>query len=263
MELRQIELDGRPMRYRVAGAGHDLVVVHGLSGSWRWWSPLVTQLAERCRLHLVQLPRLGRLRAGELASWLERLLDAAGLDRVDVAGHSLGGLLATELAAARPDRVRSLVLVAPAGVPCGRGVVGRTLPLLEELYEVRTRLTTIVGDAVRTGPVSLVHGVVYVWERDLRPELGAVQAPTLLVWGERDRLVPASVADEWQRLLPRSRLVRLPCGHVPMWEAPLELAQCVLGFLGDQRLDDSGQEAGTGVGNRVGVTGDGDHTSAR
>ena len=185
-------------------------------------------LRSRSRLHLVELPRLGRLRAGEMAPWLGRLLDAVGLGRVDVLAHSLGGLVATELAMEQPDRVRRLVLVAPAGVPCGRGVLGRTLPLLEELYDVRTWLPTIIGDAVRTGPVSLVHGVVYVWERDIRAELGAVRAPTLLVWGDRDRLVPARVAEEWQRLLPRSRLVRLPCGHVPMWEAPRELASCVL-----------------------------------
>jgi pimeloyl-ACP methyl ester carboxylesterase len=263
MELRRVEVDGRPVRCRVVGDGEDLVVVHGLSGSWRWWSPLVERLAERCRLQLVELPRMGRLRAGELAPWLGRLLDVLGLDRVDVLAHSLGGLVATELATEQPNRVRRLVLVAPAGIPCGRGVLGRTLPLLEELYDVRTRLPTIVGDAVRTGPVSLVHGAVYIWERDIRAELGTVRAPTLLVWGDRDRLVPAHVAEEWQRLLPRSRLVWLPCGHVPMWEAPRELAICVLGFLGDQLLHDPGEEAGMRVGDRVRLASNDDETPPR
>jgi pimeloyl-ACP methyl ester carboxylesterase len=142
-------------------------------------------------------------------------------------------------------------------------VLGRTLPLLEELYDVRTRLPTIVGDAVRTGPVSLVHGAVYIWERDIRAELGTVRAPTLLVWGDRDRLVPAHVAEEWQRLLPRSRLVWLPCGHVPMWEAPRELAICVLGFLGDQLLHDPGEEAGMRVGDRVRLASNDDETPPR
>jgi pimeloyl-ACP methyl ester carboxylesterase len=232
--------------HRTVGEGPDLVIVHGLSGSWRWWSLLIDRLAERHRLHLVDLPRLGRLRAGGLAPWLARFLDAASLERVDVIGHSLGGLVATELAARRPATVRRLVLVAPAGIPCGRGVLGRSLPLFEELYDVRAHLKTIVADAARTGPVSLVHGVVYVWERDLRAELGAVQAPTLLVWGERDRLLPARVAEEWLRLLPHAQLVRLPCGHVPMWEAPDELARSVLAFLGEQVADDVGDEVGPG-----------------
>jgi pimeloyl-ACP methyl ester carboxylesterase len=176
-----------------------------------------------------------------------------GLERVDVIGHSLGGLVATELAAREPGRVRRLALVAPAGVPCGRGVVRRSLPLFEELYDVRRQLPTIVADALRTGPVSLVHGVVYVWERDVRAELGDVQAPTLLVWGERDRLVPARIAEEWQRLLPHSRLVRLPCGHVPMWEAPDELAANVLDFLGEQLPDEAGDDAGLRVRDRGGL----------
>jgi pimeloyl-ACP methyl ester carboxylesterase len=221
----------------------------------------VERLSKRYRLHLVELPQLGRLRAGEMAPWLGRLLEAAGLERVDVAGHSLGGLVAAELAMEDPGRVRSLVLVAPAGVPCGRGVLGRTLPLLEELYDVRRWLPTIVVDAVRTGPVSLVHGIAYVWERDLRTDLGGVGAPTLLVWGDRDRLVPACVAKEWERRLPRPQLVRLPCGHIPMWEVPDELASCMLAFLGEQAVDESGQESGLGEGDGVRLAGN-DHEPA-
>lgn len=261
MEVRRVAVDGKPVSLRTAGTGDDLVVVHGLSGSWRWWTPLVDRLASHLRLHLVELPRLGRLRAGELAPSLGRLLDEAGLGRVDVVGHSLGGLVAAELAVARPEQVRRLVLVAPAGIPCGRGVLGRSLPLLEELYDVRAQLPTIVADAVRTGPVSLVHGIAYVWERDLRAELASVRAPTLLVWGDRDRLVPPPVADEWQRLLPRSRLVRLPCGHVPMWEAPDELAAALLAFLGEEPLDDLDEDSRPGVGDGVRLAGD-DHEAA-
>jgi pimeloyl-ACP methyl ester carboxylesterase len=253
--MLRVSVDGGRVSWRVVGAGEDLVVLHGLSGSWRWWSPLVERLSGRYRLHLVELPQLGRIRAGQMAPWLARLLEAAGLERVDVAGHSLGGLVAAELAMEDPGRVRSLVLVAPVGVPCGRGVLGRTLPLLEELYDIRRRLPTIVSDAVRTGPVSLVHGIAYVWERDLRTELGLVGAPTLLVWGDRDRLVPAGVAEEWESRLPRPQLVRLPCGHVPMWEAPDELASCMLAFLGEQTVDDSGQETGLAEGDGVRLTG--------
>jgi pimeloyl-ACP methyl ester carboxylesterase len=263
MELKELELtDGAQARYRVVGDGQDVLVLHGLSGSWRWWSPLFSWLTEHHRLHLVELPKLGRIRAGEVVPWLGRLLDGAGLGQVDVLAHSLGGLLAAELAVQQPARVRKLALVAPAGVPCERGVLARSLPLIEELYNVRGRLPTIVGDAMRTGPVSLAHGVAYVWERDLRSELHNVQAPSLLVWGERDRLVPARVAEEWQRLLPDSRLVKLPCGHVPMWEAPRELAACLLEFFGDQVADDLSDERRAREMRRVRLAGNHDEASA-
>jgi pimeloyl-ACP methyl ester carboxylesterase len=263
VEPRRVVLDGRSVRYGTIGEGRDLVVVHGLSGSWRWWSLLTDRLAEHHRLHLVALPRLGRMRAGGLAAWLGRFLGAAGLERADVVGHSLGGLVAAELAAREARLVRRLVLVAPAGIPCGRGVLGRSLPLFEELYDVRTHLPTIVADAVRTGPVSIVHGVVYVWERDLRAELGAVEAPTLLVWGERDRLVPARIAEEWAGLLPHASLIRLPCGHVPMWEAPDELARCMVDFLGEELADDVGDETRLGEGNGMRLVRDDDQTARR
>ena len=263
VEVRQVELEGRSARYRVMGEGPDVVVVHGLSGSWRWWSRLAQRLAEHHRLHFVELPRLGRLRAGELAPWLGRLLDAAGLGPADLLGHSLGGLVAAELASTQPERVRRLALVAPAGIPCGRGLLGRSLPLLEELYGVRAELPTIVADAVRTGPITLLHGAVYVWERDVRAELGAIRAPTLLVWGERDRLVPPRVAEEWQAQLPHSRFVQLPCGHVPMWEAPEELAVSLLEFLGDQLPDDAADEVRLGVRDGVGLAGNDHEASVR
>jgi pimeloyl-ACP methyl ester carboxylesterase len=243
MQVTNLDLDGTPVDYRVTGVGSDVLVLHGLSGSWRWWTQVVELLAHRHRLHFVGLPRLGRVRAGELAPWLVRFLDAAGLGRPDVIGHSLGGLLAAELAAQHPSRVRRLVLVSPTGISCERGVLGRSLPLFGELLDVRGRLPTIVADALRTGPVSLVHGVAYVWERDMRSELHAVTAPTLLVWGEHDRLVPARIAEEWQELLPDSRLLRLNCGHVPMWSAPHELAASVLDFLGEEVTDHPGDEA--------------------
>jgi pimeloyl-ACP methyl ester carboxylesterase len=248
VELREVELDGTSVRYRLAGEGPPAVLVHGLSGSWRWWTSVCEPLARRRSLYLVDLPRLGRqLRAAELAAWLGRWLHAAGLDRVDLVGHSLGGLVAAELAAFEPERIQRLALVAPAGIPCGRGLLSRSLRLVETLYDIRERLPTIVGDAVRTGPLDIMRSVVFVSDRDLRTELAAVRAPSLLVWGEHDRLVPTRIAEEWQEALPGSRLVLLPCGHVPMWEVPDELAACLLSFLEDQLADQLPDEIGPRV----------------
>ena len=92
------------------------------------------------------------------------------------------------------------------------------------------------------GPLGLLRGALFVSDRDLRAELASVRAPSLIVWGKQDRLMPTRIAEEWQRSLPDSRLVFLPCGHVPMWEAPDELAACLLAFLEDQLPDDPSDE---------------------
>lgn len=255
METQHVELDGRTVTLRSAGHGVDLVAVHGLAGSWRWWLPLVEPLSERCRIHLVELPRLGPLLGRDLSAWLGRLLDAAGFGTVHLAGHSLGGLVAAEFAALQPGRVRRLVLVAPAGIPCQRSASIRVVALLAELRALRAHLGTIVGDAVRTGPAGLAHGIAYVWDHDLRAKLGAVEAPTLLVWGDHDRLVPGRLAESWQQSLPGSRVVRLRCGHVPMWESPRELASCVVAFL-HEVPNDAGDELRLRERDRVRLSGD-------
>jgi pimeloyl-ACP methyl ester carboxylesterase len=257
MELLELDVDGTPVRYRVAGTGPPVVLVHGLAGSWRWWSDVWPHLAKRRRVFLVDLPRLGRRQSAEaLSAWLGRWLDAAGLDRVDVVGHSLGGLVAAEVAASRPERVRRLAVVAPAGIPCGVGLFRRGLRLVETLYGVRRHMRTVVADAARTSPVALLRGALFASDRDLRAELGRVDAPSLIVWGERDRLTPPSVAEEWRRLLPRSRLVVLPCAHVPMWDVPDRLAECLLAFLDEELGDEPGDDVRSRVVHGVGSAGD-------
>jgi pimeloyl-ACP methyl ester carboxylesterase len=240
-ELHEVEVDGRRVRYRVTGSGEPLVLVHGLGGSWRWWSPVLELLAARRHVHVVDLPRLRDPVSGpQLSEWLARWLDATGLDRFELAGHSLGGLVAAELAAARLEQTRRLVLVAPAGIPCGRGLPGRALPLLRTLYDIRWWLPMVTVDAVRSGPLDVVRGIAFVSGRDLRQELPAVRAPTLLVWGERDRLVPLRVAEEWRQAMVDVRLEHLRCGHVPMLEAPSELAASMLSFLDDEGANEPG-----------------------
>jgi len=225
----------------VVGSGEPLVLVHGLAGSWRWWSPVLERLGRVRRVYAIDLPRRrGTVPAAELSAWLEETLRAKGLDRVDLAGHSLRGLVAAELAARRPDRVRSLALVAPAGIPCGRSVLRRSLPLTETLFDLRRSLPLVVSDALRAGPLELARGIAYVSSRDLSSQLPEVQAPTLLLWGERDRLVPLWVAEEWQRLVPHARLELLPCGHVPMLEQPAAVADRLEAFLGEELPDDAG-----------------------
>jgi pimeloyl-ACP methyl ester carboxylesterase len=235
VERREVEVDGRRVRYHAVGEGDPLVLVHGLAGSWRWWKPVLEPLTEHRELHVVDLPHLHRgWGVDRVSHWLAAVLDGAGLERVDLAAHSLGGLFAAELAATEPERVRKLVLVAPAGVPDGKGLPSQTLSLLTALYHARHSLRMITTDVVRSGPLSVAHGIEFLARRDLSDELGDIQAPTLLVWGERDELVPFRLAEDWQRLLPRARLVRLGCGHVPMLEAPGELADAMLAFL-DER----------------------------
>ena len=239
-EERVAEVGGRPIRVRVAGSGPPVLLVHGLSGSWRWWRPVLPALAREHAVHLVDVPRfaaLARFGPADAAAWLARFVEAAARGPVAAVGHSLGGLLTAQLAARRPDLVERLALVGPTGIPSGRGLLGHALPLLAAL---RRAPVHVVVDAVRAGPESLLRGALYATGRDLRPDLGAIEAPTLLLWGERDPLVPARLAEEWRRGLPDARLTVLPgAGHVPMFDAPGALAGALLAFL-EERAHERG-----------------------
>jgi pimeloyl-ACP methyl ester carboxylesterase len=210
------------------------VLVHGLSGSSSWWSAVVPRLAERYACHLLDVPRFGAaLRPDETAEWVGAWLEAAGLDRVGLVGHSIGGAAAARLAALRPELVGALVLVSPVGMPSGRRVTGYVLPTLAALGTLTpTFLARLTVDALRAGPAAIVRGGLYAARADVREQAGAVRAPTLLVWGDRDPLVPFGLADEWRRALPFARLVALhDVGHVPMVERPLAFAEALREFL--------------------------------
>jgi pimeloyl-ACP methyl ester carboxylesterase len=201
-----------------------VVLVHGLAGSSRWWRDL-EPLLHGLELDPVDLPRAP---LAEVEGWLAERLEP----RASLVGHSLGGLLAARVAARRPELVERLVLIAPAGIP-GRGHLGHALPLAHALARVRPRFAPLlVRDALRAGPLGLLAGAHAAVTTDVRGELAAIRAPTLLVWGARDRLVPAANAAAWAGALPHARVELLPrTGHLPMVERPLELSRLLLAFL--------------------------------
>jgi pimeloyl-ACP methyl ester carboxylesterase len=223
------------MPARDVGERPPLVLVHGLSGSSRWWTPVLPHLRDRFRLHLVDVPPFRRsFRPPDAAAWLEVRLEADGLECPDLVGHSLGGLVAAQLAARRPERVRRLVLVAPAGIPFGRAFAGHAVPLARAVVEARRQAVVLLHGAARAGPSSLLRGGRYATSADVRAELASIRAPTLLVWGARDDLVPAWLAGEWARHIGGAQTALLDgAGHVPMWDAPEALADSVAGFLAE------------------------------
>jgi pimeloyl-ACP methyl ester carboxylesterase len=193
------------------GPATPLLLVHGLAGSPRWWR------------HVDAGDR--PIRAVDARRAAPELDEPAV-----VVGHSLGGLQAAQLAAARPELVRALVLVAPVGVR--RAGPAYAVGLAATLAEAPpSLLATVVGDALRWGPRALLRGS---WHAARTVFAGEIRAPTLLVWGRRDRLVPPALAETWREAIPGARLVVLDrAGHVPMLETPAPFNEALREFLDD------------------------------
>lgn len=250
MADRRSQVEVGPYRIHTVEFGEEesdpLVLLHGLSGSSRWWKRNVLDLSRdfrvlvpdivgfgrtRARGRLPEIPRLAEV----LAGWMERL----GLDPVALVGHSMGGQISAHLAARHPERVRRLVLVDAAGIP--RPVTPRSVVRFARDLAPPSRwgdpafIPVIAGDALFAGPRTILRAIVHILRDDVRPLLPGISVPTLVVWGERDTLIPLAHAREFHERIPGSRLVVLSrAAHNPMVDRPDAFNRLLRGFLHEE-----------------------------
>lgn len=241
--------DGARMRFHdLPGAGRPLLFVHGLGCAGSSDYPRVAMspaLASRRRL-VVDLPGAGFSDApaafgytvSDHARALGALLESLGLDTLDVYGHSMGGAIAIELAAARPTLVRALVLSEP-NLDAGGGSFSRPIAAMSEREYVARGHMTMASEALATGDpvwaaslrvsaphaihraaVSLVRGGSPPW----RDTLATLPMPRTIVFGARSLPTPDS---EWMPAHGVRVAIVPDAGHSMAWEAPEGLARAV------------------------------------
>lgn len=232
------------------GSGTEtLVLLHGLSGSSRWWGRNVAELSAHYRLLIPDLVGFGRSPIHErlpspdasaelLATWLTRM----GVDTTHLMGHSMGGQIAVHFAVKFPTRLRRLVLVDSAGLPRPLSATSAARFALDIAGLWRWGdprfLPTMVGDALAAGPRTLIRAIGHILRDDIRALLPRITAPTLLIWGEWDSWVPLADAAEFRAGIPGARLAVLRgASHNPMIDRPSDFNRLVLHFL-------SGEEVG-------------------
>ena len=226
--------------YQVLGEGPPLILVHGLSGSMRWWVHNIQALAQHHRVYLVDLPGFGTMRRVRarfalinVAQWLLAWMDAVGVRKAHLVGHSMGGYICIWIAAHRPEVVSRLVLISPAVLSKIHSVLGYMLPLFQAIRYLTPGFFFILAyDALRAGPLTLLRATKDLLSHDAQQDIKQVTAPTLLVWGENDTLVPPSVGQLLHQQIPHSQLLILKkAGHVSMYDRPLEFNSAVEAFL--------------------------------
>ena len=239
LERRWAKIGPATIAYEVAGSGPPVVLVHGLSGSSRWWRRNIGALTPYRRVYVVDLIGFGASRArhpfalADAAGYLIQWLDQLELERVSLVGHSMGGLIAAELAADAPERVNRLVLVDPAVLPVDPHLTTHALSLLRELRTISPSfLPVLLADTLRAGPLTFWRAATALILADLRPKLALIRAPTLLIWGEHDALVPLALAHQLAQYLRYEELVVIKgAGHVPMWDRPQAFNRALMEFL--------------------------------
>ena len=246
------------VRYHVGGEGEPLLLIHGLAGSTRNWVELLPDLVQRYRVLAVDLPGhavSGSLprgaSTGDFAAAAAAVLELEAPGPALVAGHSFGGLVALRLAQSRPELVRGLLLVSPAGIVTSRPFVraiamtsttvrpGRFVAPLRHRYAERawyrralfrpwfvsdavaltSRATFGLLDAQREH-VDTRAAARAMCADDPRRDLGGIGCPVLLLWGARDAQLPVDDAFEYARRLGARLRVVADCGHLVIVERP-------------------------------------------
>jgi pimeloyl-ACP methyl ester carboxylesterase len=240
------------------GAGEPVVFLHGAAGVPPW-GPFFEKLATRYDLMLPEHPGFGASdnpaairNVADAAMYYLDFLDGLGA-KVHLIGHSLGGWMAAELAVRNATRLRSLTLIAPAGVrikglPCGDNFIWAPDELARNLFHDQSFAERMIaqGQAMTDdeADVALTNrfaAAKYGWEpRWFNPALERwlhrITPPTFVIWGAEDKILPYAYADVWKGRVPGLRVEILQqCGHLPHIEQADATAEKVLGFLAGVR----------------------------
>jgi pimeloyl-ACP methyl ester carboxylesterase len=242
-----------------------VLLIHGFGASLHTWEPWVQTLSKDLRVLRLDLPGSGLsppdagndYSDARSIALINALLEARGLQKVSLLGHSIGGRIAWTFAATAPQRVDKLVLLAPDGftspgfdygtpaqVPAAMGLMRWIAP--RWLLRMNLEPGYFSPAALSEENLSRYHDLMRApgartallarWQqtslREPQPLLQKISAPTLLVWGRQDAMIAFSNAADYQQGIARHSLLALDnMGHLPMEENPLQALPGVLQFL--------------------------------
>jgi pimeloyl-ACP methyl ester carboxylesterase len=232
-------LEHGPVVASQVGEGPHLVLIHGLAGSSSWWDRNMPALSRAFRVTAIDLPGFGsshpstRLILDEAPGMVAAFLGELGIERAHLMGHSMGGLVAGGVAADHPERVDRLVLVDAGFLSLDPTWRHRfTGPLRTLPWTSPTIIPVLLRDLARSGPLRMAGATAEVLRKDWSHKLPAITAPTLVVWGQHDRVCHPRIGEQIASSVPDARLVIIRgAGHNPMWERQLDFDREVLGFL--------------------------------
>jgi 2-hydroxy-6-oxonona-2,4-dienedioate hydrolase len=222
-------------------AAPPILLVHGLGVSGRYFLPLAERLARHFAVHIPELPGHGdssrpdhALDVPALADVLEAWLEAAGLpDQLVIVANSMGCQVAAALCVLRPVRARALVFIGPTLDPANRQMLRLAARFVGTGFFERLSLPwRLLVDYTRMGWRRYAEELRHMRADRIERRLPYVSAPTLVLRGSQDLVVPAAWASHVTGLLPDGRLVTVPgWGHALHYSVPDEAAALVRAFV--------------------------------
>lgn len=266
LETRHLRIDSLDMSYLEGGEGQALLMIHGFGADKDNWLRIARSFTDHYRVIAPDLPGFGdssspkdmRFDVDSQVAHLVKFADALGLGPMHIVGNSMGGQVAAVLASRRPELVASLALFDPLGIEQEPGVKPSiTMRRLENGENVllppdRAAFDDMLGLMFYEAPwapgvVNDYYADIWIDRRELlarifsditgryvalAPLLPTLTAPTLILWGANDEILPVGGARLLAQGIANSELVILPeCGHLPMLEKPQATAMHYRAFL--------------------------------
>ena len=247
IELRKIPTARTEVHVLEGGSGPDLVFLHS-AGGLKPDDPFLLRLAERYHVRAPLLPGYGDSpESGDIRDMLDvtlltfEVIEALGLSKPLLVGHSLGGMIAAEMAAVCPNEVDRLCLIAPAGLWLDAYPAPDLFSMLPKdfpptlFHDAELGASLITANVDIKDPKFLIPFLVTnarqlgmagkllfpIPERGLKDRIHRVKARTVLVWGDSDRVFPAPYAQAWKAAVRGAELVSVPdAGHMSTLEQP-------------------------------------------
>ncbi len=259
---KSIQVDHYKIVYVEGGKGETVLLLHGFGGDKDNWTRFSKYLTKKYHVIAPDLPGFGesskiwsdRYDIAVQVKRLHQYAEKIGLKKFHIAGNSMGGLIAGVYAATYPDEILSLGLLDPGGVidrepsQISLELAKGNNPLIVESVSDYDKLLDFlfVKPPFIPGPVKSYLAEVAVRSKDfnkkvfieanpgnqLETTIGEIRAKTLILWGDTDRVFPASGAPVLQKGIENSKVIVMKdCGHLPMIERPGETAKYYLEFI--------------------------------
>ncbi len=250
-----VNVAGTPVEMHSGGSGPPLLFLHG-GGGFGTYDPTSSALAERFTVYAPSHPGFfGTPRPGwvysitDVAHFTLTLAQQLGLSDYVLAGHSIGGWVAAEMAAMSGSNLKGLVLIDPAGIRPVRSEIAEVFmvsgdarlklgfhdPAQVPNYDFFTAEPSPAQVAVAHSNMEMLSRLAwkpYLHNPSLPHYLGKVTTPTLIVWGRQDAILPLECGELFRNAIPGSTLSVIDnCGHSPQMEKPDEFNSAVGAFL--------------------------------
>lgn len=260
-----MSLNGMNIHYRDQGEGAVIVLIHGTGASLHTWEDWTQDLIRDYRVIRLDLPAYGltgqdpqkRYSAKDYVDLLDAFLTELNVDKFNLAGNSLGGLVSWLYASYHPDKIEKLVLLNPSGFPfketpmviklAKTPIINNFIRYVTPRSFIEKNIREVYYDEtlIKEATIDRYHDLIqysgnreafidraYIEREDYTKRLGLVKSTTLILWGENDEWIPVSDALKFESALPNASVIIMPkTGHVPMEEKPKESVSIVKDFL--------------------------------